>query len=89
MLAIIVDGDQQNAHADSEVVCCMLTTTIEQWVNSFRVQKSHGSNEAQLTLQYVWTNCEYTNTGQSSWKRHALLKNYFLSVYGGAAGFAI
>ena len=30
LLAIIVDSGQQNAHADSEVVYCMLTTKIEQ-----------------------------------------------------------
>ena len=38
LLAIIVESSQQNGHADSEVVCCMLTTTIEQWGDSYRVQ---------------------------------------------------
>ena len=30
LLTIIVESNQKNVHADSEVVCCILTTTIEQ-----------------------------------------------------------
>ena len=59
MLAIIVDSGQQNPYAKSEVICCMLTTTIEQWGNSCRVQKYCASNEAQLTLLYVRANSEH------------------------------
>ena len=54
LLAIIVDSGHQNVHADSEVVCFMLSTTIEQESNSYRVQTFCASNEAQLTLQYVY-----------------------------------